>query len=948
MIDSRRKIHTSLTLKRLSWRRFTLYLTALLTISSAVSQLVITTPAYADPASISVAGALNDQVYDYQMYHFLVSCFANADMDKVTVSGSTNEITSWEWLKGSDKHEADSVRGGMYEGKATNCDNGTDIKEAFGVFGFTNALDTFCSLSFTYNRKTGGNGKTIHGGSDATACKKGLNQDNFDGSGSLSGQRSAIEKLLDTAPNKTALAAGKGTLSNAAEYVRYFKTFTEACGPVTFVGTYADEGGGAAHNDTAYKIAQVDQTGNITDYYVTSSVKDGTNVPLVATTSTPGTHIVVNPGGKGVSRKSTNTFDYNNDAGSDWKTSGRYQSKTCGQLAVALHSDSTYPKAYALWIKSHPNAAMSEINLAGNTHKDPTTTDTSSCGVDGIGWIVCPVMSFLGSLNDAASRVIYNFLEVKSGLTTDANLAKAWEQFRNIANILFVIAFLIIIYSQLTGAGITNYGIKRLLPKLIIAAILVNVSLILCQIAVDISNIVGSSLYDILEGFTSGDSSAGASGGQWSSLTSTIIGASTIGVGLLLLVILAPTALVAIGAAALILIARQAIIILLIVVSPIAFVAYLLPNTENWFKKWWKMFSTMLLLYPTVALVFGMSTLASNIIERVGANQNSGATDINDHLMQLMALGVLAIPLFAVPTILKGALAAAGSLGTMAAKLQDKANSKAKGQVGDKYKNSAFARGRAARRQAKQQYRDRKYAEAVAGGGGKLGKLRARASRGVIGRGILPSGKYAQERVVGAAELAADNPFVEDVKAAGLGYAGLSNADVAKIASTGTHNGKKVTREELAAAHERIMSTGSFDERREALEYVASQTGTGSEHDSASLRQRSVSGAMKRGDGNIYGVGFGNKLVDGAITTKEQLAQEAVDNAAAGNVSSEHLVQSKGATSYLVDVSRGATALSPGSGTAVGNLKIAASEATGNASTSKNVTPEIADIFGKL
>ena len=224
---------------------------------------------------------------------------------------------------------------------------------------------------------------------------------------------------------------------------------------------------------------------------------------------------------------------------------------------------------------------------------------------------------------------------------------------------------------------------------------------------------------------------------------------------------------------------------------------------------------------------------------------------------------------------------------------------------------------------------------------------RARASRGAVGRGILPSGKYAQDRIIGAAEIAADKHFDEDVKAAGLRYSGLSNAQVASIAATGTHEGKKVSTEELAAAHDRIMSSGSFDERRKALEYAASQTGTGNEHDSASLRQRSVSGAMKRGDGNIYGVNFGNKLVDGRIKTNVDLAQEAVDNAAAGKVSAEHLIQSQGATDYLVDVARGATIV-PGSSTAVSNLKSAASEAGTNTTTSKNVTKGIIDAFSRL
>ena len=53
---------------------------------------------------------------------------------------------------------------------------------------------------------------------------------------------------------------------------------------------------------------------------------------------------------------------------------------------------------------------------------------------------------------------------------------------------------LIVIFSYLTGIGINNYRIKQILPRLILTAILVNLSFIVCLLAVDASNILGSSL----------------------------------------------------------------------------------------------------------------------------------------------------------------------------------------------------------------------------------------------------------------------------------------------------------------------------------------------------------------------------------------------------------------------------------------------------------------------
>lgn len=357
------------------------------------------------------------------------------------------------------------------------------------------------------------------------------------------------------------------------------------------------------------------------------------------------------------------------------------------------------------------------------------SSDTTSCAVDGIGWIVCPVMKFLGIMNDAAFGFINNFLEIRPALFTDPAARSAWGQFRNLANVAFVVAFLVIIYSQITGAGVSNYGLKKLLPKLVIAAVLVNVSFWICAIMVDLSNILGGSLYDLFKSLAAGIpgdsvSSGGAASSFWTDAAGwglTVIG----GVGLLLLIILAPSSLLAFALIILILIARQALVILLIVLSPLAFVAYLLPNTEQWFKKWWKAMTTTLMVYPIIGLVFGASTLASTVLLNVSqANPGGGGDD--EQMLKLVAAAVLAVPLFAVPVILKGSISAAGSIGQKLSGFADKAgkNSMQKSRLGA----------------MKQQFdRNRQVSQAQRWGGrGKSWDPRTRLNRGLN----KVSGKY--------------------------------------------------------------------------------------------------------------------------------------------------------------------------------------------------------------
>lgn len=288
--------------------------------------------------------------------------------------------------------------------------------------------------------------------------------------------------------------------------------------------------------------------------------------------------------------------------------------------------------------------------------------DTTSCALDGVGWLICPVAKFLGWVTDSLFTTVSTLLNVNSSMfNSGGDTYRAWSAVRNIANVLFVIAFMVVIYSQLTGGVLTNYGIKKMLPRIIVAAILVNISFWICALAVDISNILGKSLQDLFMNIIpSSNSDGGNNLSVWQDITGWILagGGAALAVGGVTLAALSSGGflaaaalalpmlvgvLTAILAAVLVLVARQAIIVILVVISPLAFVAYLLPNTESWFSKWRGTFATMLLLFPIISLIFGGSQLAAAIVR--------GSTD--NALVYISSLGIQAIPLFITPMVLK-------------------------------------------------------------------------------------------------------------------------------------------------------------------------------------------------------------------------------------------------------------------------------------------------------
>lgn len=403
----------------------------------------------------------------------------------------------------------------------------------------------------------------------------------------------------------------------------------------------------------------------------------------------------------------------------------------------------------------------------------------SSCTIEGIGWIVCPVINFLAAVADGSFKFLAdNFLRTDPNVfNTESGTYKAWAVMRNIANILFVIAFLFIVFSQLTGVGISNYGVKKMLPRIVVAAILVNLSYFISQLAIDISNILGYSIRNVFDAIThqvvdaqGGSSAADASvlaGGDkgFVALAGVVLAIGATGAAIyLLLSAFAPILLAAVLALVLILfilIARQAIVILLVVLSPIAFVAFLLPNTESLFKQWRKILTAMLLLFPIIALVFGTSTLASVLLQGSFTGVASKEDDPSNIFGQIISAGVLILPLFAVPVLLKKSLDGVPALGQMANRWSSRANSGLSSKIKDGNKNSYVGRGNAIRKQGRQAYSDRKFAENVSKGGIR-GFVPGLAAKGI---GITPKGRYARNTVGRVADEASEKAFENDIGA---------------------------------------------------------------------------------------------------------------------------------------------------------------------------------------
>lgn len=278
---------------------------------------------------------------------------------------------------------------------------------------------------------------------------------------------------------------------------------------------------------------------------------------------------------------------------------------------------------------ANQNGNTENSTEGNNSENHEPATCTSQIGA--IGWLICPTTGLLAKGIDALYGLIQGLLDVKPlEMKGDSPIYQVWSYMRNIANICFIIFLLVIIYSQITGYGINNYGVKKSLPRLIVTAMVVNFSFLFCAIAVDISNILGNGLKDLLAGIAESAISSGAVDGSktatgFYSLFSTVAaGGAGLALsfafpggplGLLLAFIpLIIGGIISVIVGLLVLGLRQALVIFLVSISPIAFVLYILPNTEKHFQKWKKTFSQMLFFYPMFSMLFGVSKLASMVL----------------------------------------------------------------------------------------------------------------------------------------------------------------------------------------------------------------------------------------------------------------------------------------------------------------------------------------------
>jgi hypothetical protein len=246
-------------------------------------------------------------------------------------------------------------------------------------------------------------------------------------------------------------------------------------------------------------------------------------------------------------------------------------------------------------------------------------------------WLMCPLFNIAADMTNHLIGLFEGQLCFKTnvsptadtatcngGITDTSSIKPAWSLIKNLISALLVIIMLIAIFAQATGAGFVDaYTIRKMLPKLVAAVILIQISYYLFSWIINLGDDLGEGLMGLLKAaFSSGTNvninnlnqllhHAGVGDStaitvNWIAILSVGIAAAIALPTLLLLLFMGVVSLL-VGLATLIF--RKVLIIALLIISPAALLMWVLPNTERYWKLWWENFIKVLLMFPIIVLV---------------------------------------------------------------------------------------------------------------------------------------------------------------------------------------------------------------------------------------------------------------------------------------------------------------------------------------------------------
>lgn len=289
-----------------------------------------------------------------------------------------------------------------------------------------------------------------------------------------------------------------------------------------------------------------------------------------------------------------------------------------------------------------PIGIYNSIQLQANIKKQSSIVQVLISVFDFLFSLIEKVASLL--LKWASQLMVYMLGQGK--FIRNDIVTNAWPFVQGFANLGFIFALLYIALATTLRLESLGTSIQRLLPKLLIGALLVNFSLVIGGLVIDASRVVMAAEIKLLANSgltidTLGDriienskayeaafaALAGSGQGFWDHILrkfETVLVVMAIAAGMLIISIN--------------LFVRYIILLVLLIFSPLAYLAIALPQTQKYFQEWWGMFLKWV-FYGPIAIFFLVIITRIQASQAISIPANGPAS--TDFLQQLIHLFVI-------------------------------------------------------------------------------------------------------------------------------------------------------------------------------------------------------------------------------------------------------------------------------------------------------------------
>ncbi|MCF7795309.1 hypothetical protein K9M50_03050 [Patescibacteria group bacterium] len=239
--------------------------------------------------------------------------------------------------------------------------------------------------------------------------------------------------------------------------------------------------------------------------------------------------------------------------------------------------------------------------------------------------------AFISGLGVVVGLVIEVLIRVAqyNDFTGSQAIEKGWIIVRDLANMFFILVFLIIAFA--TILRIESYNYKKHLPKLLLMAVFINFSKTIAGLIIDVGQVAMITFVNGFKDIGAGNLThmlglteilqmkEGADVGDWTIFTAYLLA--------FFYILIALVTIVAILA---VLVMRMVMLWIYVVLSPLAFLLAAFPGGKKYSEMWWSNFSKEVIVGPVLAFFIWLSFATVSIT--TGGNDIVPMGDITDDM----------------------------------------------------------------------------------------------------------------------------------------------------------------------------------------------------------------------------------------------------------------------------------------------------------------------------